>query len=784
MRGLIGVAVLTFSLLTTSVFARYLPGFDPGTEKVITIKKRLIIRFADDLNLDGVSKGFGLFRLGIPSVERIFDSYAVDDIRSMFPADIGRSNKLSRFYLLELENDSQSEQLMASLLSDPAVAAVEYDKMCLIAASPDDPNHYQQWGLHQNANDFHIHAHDAWEAETGSDTVIIAAIDTGVNYLHPDLKNNIWINPGEDLTGNMVVMDSTDINGIDEDGNTYIDDLIGYDFFNGGGYPAWPGEDAGVRDNDPNDFNGHGTHISGIASASANNSTGGTGVAGGWGNKLSDRGVQIMCLRAGYSADDGSGWERGYLVMSAVAQAMTYAARNGADIITYSAGSSFTSSLYSAMLLCRDSAEMIICTAAGNAGTSTPQSYFDTQSGLITVAATRSNDTKWSGSNYGAWVEVCAPGHQIYSTVSNHYSPSYATWTGTSMATPMVAGAAGLIKSHYPNYSKAMLEALLLNSADNIDAQNPAYIGFLGSGRINVANALSTAPVAKFEANPRSGPAPLTVNFADLSPAASSWDWDFGDGTLSSGDPTPQNSYSDPGLYQVSLEVTDPNGTDTEVKKYFIFVSADSIGGGSTTIPQNTPSPVAIYITNTVPLDEIVLALEWPKNNPTLSFSSISTSGTVSENFDYIQKVGQTSASADPQKIAIRLIPAQTTASSILEPGTHHLIDINFIATTGGTATINATTLSSYTTRVVSRFAAYDIGFAPLTVSAGLRGDANGDSFVNVADAVYLINYVFNAGPPPVSNYGGDANADGIPNVGDAVYLINYVFNGGPPPPP
>ncbi len=783
MRRFILVTMFIFSLMTTSVFALYLPGFDPGTQKVVIMKNRLIVRFQDNANLNGVSKGFGLFRVGIPSIDRMLDSYAPKDVQPMFLADVGQVNKLSRYYILELADETKSDQVMASLLSDPSVAAVEYDKMCLVAQSPNDPNHYQQWGLHQNSNEFHIHAHEAWDVETGSDTVIIGVIDTGVNYGHPDLKNNIWINPGEDIDANMVVMDSTDINNVDDDGNGYRDDLIGYDFFNGGGFAAWPGEDAGVRDNDPNDFNGHGTHCSGIASASANNTTGGAGVAGGWGPGLSDRGVQIMCLRAGYSADDGSGWERGYLVMSAVAQAMTYAARNGADIITYSAGSSFTTDIYVAMLLCRDSAQMVICTAAGNEGTSIPGSYFDTQPGLITVAATRSNDTKWSGSNYGAWVEICAPGQGIYSTVSNHYTPSYATWTGTSMATPMVAGAVGLIKSHYPDYDKATLEALLFSSADNIDALNPAYVGLLGAGRINVANALVGAPVAKFAGSPRSGPAPLTVNFSDLSPAATSWDWSFGDGNLVSGDPNPENTYSNPGLYHVSLEVDDPNGTDTEVKKYFIFVSADTISGGSVTIPQYTASPIPIYITNTVPLEEIVLALEWPKSNPTLTYSSFSTTGTVSENFDYIQKVAQTTSSSDPQKVAIKLIPSQTTASSLLEPGTHHLIDINFTPSTGGTATISATTINSYTTSVVSRFASYEISFTPFTITAGLRGDANGDGLVNVADAVYLINFVFKGGTAPVSTYGGDANADGIPNVGDAVYLINFVFNGGSPPP-
>ena len=100
MRRFTTIAVLLFSLLTSSVFALYIPGFDPGTEKVVILKKRLIVRFQDDLNLTGVSKGFGLFRVGIPSVDRILDSYRPDDVRPLFRADIGKSNKFSRYYIL------------------------------------------------------------------------------------------------------------------------------------------------------------------------------------------------------------------------------------------------------------------------------------------------------------------------------------------------------------------------------------------------------------------------------------------------------------------------------------------------------------------------------------------------------------------------------------------------------------------------------------------------------------------------------------------------------------
>lgn len=262
---------------------------------------------------------------------------------------------------------------------------------------PGDPNYGILWGLHNFGQAVgmksglpgaDINATDAWEISTGAEEVVIAVIDSGVAYSHPDLTSNIWTNPGEDPWSDP--NDPTTGNGIDDDGNGKVDDWRGWDFVDG--------------DNDPMDYNGHGTHVAGTIAARGSNGEGITGVM--WRAKM----MSLRFLNA-----DGMGW------VSDAIYAIEYAVEKGARVINASWGTpSFSQSLLGAIRLCRDMGVLVVA-AAGNSAANTDSSPFYPASyaplNIISVAATGQMDNLTSFSNWGpSSVDVAAPGVTIYST--------------------------------------------------------------------------------------------------------------------------------------------------------------------------------------------------------------------------------------------------------------------------------------------------------------------------------------------------------------------------------
>jgi subtilisin family serine protease len=294
----------------------------------------------------------------------------------------------------------------------PGVEYAEPDHYQHASVTPNDPRYSQLWGMNQG-NDADIDAPEGWDIFTGNPNFAVAVIDTGIQTNHPDLAANIWTNPGE-IAGN----------GIDDDGNGRIDDVNGWDFVN--------------NDNNPMDDNGHGTHCAGTIGAVGNNGVGVVGVV--WSTKL----VGLKFLGAG-----GSG------STSAALSALQYCIGKNIKVSNNSwGGGGFNQSMANALTTSASIGHLFVA-AAGNAGTnndsspSYPASY--TNPNVIAVAATASNDTLASFSQYGLTsVDVGAPGVSIVSTYPTN---SYATLSGTSMATPHVAGVVTAVYGQNPSWT-------------------------------------------------------------------------------------------------------------------------------------------------------------------------------------------------------------------------------------------------------------------------------------------------------------------------------------------
>lgn len=385
---------------------------------------------------------------------------------------------LNRLFVVQVQADENIPELCRQLQQNPAVEYAEPVYIIPQDAIPNDPRYNEQSHLPQ------IMAPAAWDVAKGSPTVPIAIIDSGVDWKHPDLKDVIWTNPGEDVNHDGVIT-AADSNGVDNDHNGFIDDFHGWDFVTGvsgtGESNAAPDEDGETPDNDPMDVNGHGSHCAGLAAAATNNNIGVAGVS--WG-------CQIMPIRIGWLANDGNGY--GY--STTMAQGFIYAADNGAKVANLSYGTSAAVLDGARYAYLHDVA---VVTSAGNSQTEASDAL-SVQPWAITVAAVDPNDVIAWYSNYGFHVKVAAPGgdHQpgLLSTTPNnsHNNNSYYNnYSGTSMASPVTAGVLGLIRSQHPEWNVVKAYYQLVGTADNIDSKNPQYKGQLGSGRINAYRALT-----------------------------------------------------------------------------------------------------------------------------------------------------------------------------------------------------------------------------------------------------------------------------------------------------
>lgn len=765
----------------------------------IVLPGKLEVQFESDVEPAKLSTSLNRVSFGITTLDRTLESIKAFEARPMFTwrrrtdAVVG-GNDLSRFYELSISEEEDISRAIDELRKNPHIRSISPVYAMPVREIPNDPGYTYQWALNR------IDSPEAYDIEKGSDTVKIAIIDTGVLYTHPDLRNNIWVNPGEDLDNDMVVFDPDDSNLIDNDGN-FLDDLIGWDFFTGfGGQLECLDPDCGTPDNNPIDYNGHGTHCAGIIAGISNNSYGMAGVAGGWGGgKGPYRGPRIVCLRVG-----GTGRELvspytvgGWVNSVNCAQAIDYAADIGVDVINCSWGMADTPAMRAAL----QSAVMngaIVCHAAGNENSTTGDfcdywkpTWNNTEKVVISVAWTDNDDTKNYWSNYGEWIDICAPGTSIYSTWPSGSTPTFTWLSGTSMAAPHVGGVAALIKSHMPNYTRQEIVDLILDNADEMWDEPLWYLyGQLGSGRLNAYKCLDSLPTAAFQAGPvLIGEAPLTVDFTDESPntQVSSWIWDFGDNE-SSLSQNPSHMYYDYGLKTVALTVDDQFGTATEVLKNLVMVTADSIKLDSIIVPNDTEIVYPVYLDNKYQAKSISLPFTIRESTGAIpsyiTLDSVSPAGTRTDYFE-----GFTDFSIPGNKIyGYKLTSNTSGGSTYLVPDTGVILNL-YLSISGSVSkskslVIKDTSLPGGDLEIESVIYDYTPAFIPglITIAVCARGDTNGDSDINIFDISFLITYLYLSGPPP-DEICADVNGDGDINIFDITYLIDYLYLGGPPPP-
>ncbi|MBN2011847.1 S8 family serine peptidase [candidate division KSB1 bacterium] len=364
-----------------------------------------------------------------------------------------------RIFMMEINEHVDVDSLVQWLQRQPEVEYAQLNHVMNLDDVPNDSLLNKQWYMD------HAGVMEAWATEQGNPDVLIGIIDTGIDYNHVDLLDNLWVNPGEDLNGNGLV-DQSDFDEFDNDGNGFVDDLRGWDFTDAPHFPD--GGDYRDRDNNPADEHGHGTTVAGIVGAVANNHIGIAGIA---------HGCKLLNLRAGTS--------QGLLEEDDVASAIVYAVDVGARVVNMSFGDVFASPLLHDVMQYAFANGCVLIASAGNSSSDQvhyPSGYHET----ISVGAVNNYGTLASFSNYGQTVDLVAPGVDLMTT--DRFN-SYRNFSGTSAAAPVVTGIAALLISRQPELSPAEVRNILVTTTT--DRGEIGWDDHYASGEVHAGRALT-----------------------------------------------------------------------------------------------------------------------------------------------------------------------------------------------------------------------------------------------------------------------------------------------------
>ena len=393
-------------------------------------------------------------------MNKISNNYSV----GFFAKGLGKiDERLSKIIKVTFKDQLDSQNFLSLAQEDNSIEYIQLANTYQIDYVPNDSLINEQWALQK------IQAYDAWDITQGNDTILIGVIDTGIDYLHPDLTNKLFINNGETGTDNLARDKST--NGIDDDGNGFIDDYRGWDFTDRVGFPFDTTTGDYLNwDNDPMDENNfsHGTAVAGIIGAQANNTHGIAGVAPN---------VKILNIRAfdpgGFGDEDDA------------AAGILYAIQMGVKVINMSFGDDSFSYVLRDVIRYAYSRNVVLVGSAGNTNSDLPH-YPSGYAEVISVGNSTEEDYVAGTSNYGSTLDLVAPGTLIATTVRNgSYSTSF---SGTSAAAPFVSATAGLILS-LKNFNNEEIRQIIKTTADDID--RTGWDIRSGSGRLNLFKALS-----------------------------------------------------------------------------------------------------------------------------------------------------------------------------------------------------------------------------------------------------------------------------------------------------
>lgn len=457
--------------------------------------------------------------------------------------------RLTHILQLEFTNATKINDLIEDLYQN---RIVEYAEKVMLLKTHITPNEFTNAGNSSSVHLNQINAPNAWNVynstSNGTTNITVAIVDNAVQRTHVDLTANIWTNPGEIPSNN-----------IDDDQNGYVDDVNGWD-------PA----DGDNNTNPTNMSMNHGTHCAGTAGATNNNSIGCSSI--GWNIKI----IPVKCAK---NTDPTTSVGYGY-------QGIIYAAKCKARVISCSwGGTGAPSSAAQSIIDYAWSKGCIIMASAGNDNNNVlhyPAAY----NNVYAVAACSGTNVKSTFSCYGTWVDITAPGNNIYSTLSNSTNNGYGQMSGTSMACPLTAGLAGLMLAKYPWMTQTNVLNCISTTAANIYtiSGNSAYVTppQLGAGRIEAYQAMlcaasytGTPPTANFYTLTRNTCPNTNIAFVDSSGYnPQTWSWSFPGGTpATSTSSAPIVSYASPGSYNVTMTVSNGNGNSIKVRNSYITIA-------------------------------------------------------------------------------------------------------------------------------------------------------------------------------------------------------------------